>query len=67
MIMSDEVFKAYVLIGIFVLPLFIVMATDRLGDHDPEPKWVETLKGLTALIPFVGLAFGIGSLIQALY
>ena len=65
--MSDELFKALVVIGIFVLPLFIVMATDRFGNHDPEPNWVETLKGLTALIPVIGLTYGIGSLIKALF
>tara|TARA_R110000823_G_scaffold169305_1_gene301563 strand:- start:745 stop:942 length:198 start_codon:yes stop_codon:yes gene_type:complete len=65
--MSDELFKALVVIGIFVLPLFIVMATDRLVDHDPEPNWVGTLKGLTALIPVVGLIFGISSLVKALF
>ena len=65
--MSDELFKALVVIGVFLLPLFIMIATDRLGDHDPEPNWVETLKGLITLIPIIGLIFGIGSLIQALY
>ena len=65
--MSYELFKALVVIGVFLLPLFIMIATDRLGDHDPEPNWVETLKGLITLIPIIGLIFGIGSLIQALY
>ena len=66
--MSDELFKALVVTGIFVLPLFIVMATDRLGGpHDPEPNWVEALKGFTALIPVFGLIYGINSLIKALF
>ena len=64
---SDELFKALVVIGVFVLPLFIMIATDRLGDNDPEPNWVETLKGLITLIPIIGLIFGLGSLIEALY
>ncbi len=65
--MSDEVFKALVVTGVFLLPLFIVIATDRLGDHDPEPNWVKASKGLITLIPIIGLIFGIGSLIEALY
>jgi ABC-type proline/glycine betaine transport system permease subunit len=63
--MSDELFKALVVIGVFLLPLFIMIATDSLGDHDPEPNCIQTLKGFITLIPIIGLIFGIGSLIEA--
>lgn len=64
--MSDESFKAAVVIGIFLIPLFIMIAADRLGNHDPEPNWIKILKGFISLIPFAGLSFGIASLIDAL-
>jgi hypothetical protein len=65
--MSDESFKAVVVIGIFLIPLFIMIAADRLGNHDPEPNAIQILKGFISLIPFIGLSWGIGFFLKALF
>jgi hypothetical protein len=65
--MSDELFKALVIIGIFVIPFFILFAIDEQSNNDLEPKWVKNSKLIFFYIPFIGLSWGIGFFLKALF
>ena len=65
--MSDELFKSLVVIGVFLIPAVVMIATDRLGNHDSEPFWIQILKGLISIMPFAGLFYGLRTLIEIVY